>query len=426
MRPIQAVVLESIIGDGAVLRTSLFAPLAGALLFASPAIGQRDNGPGAYQRNADDRNAQDEEDAQQGTASQERDRYTYQRDGNRDNYRNAYRRDDSYRRDDYRDTDRDAYRRDDYRDTNRDAYRRDDYRDTNRDAYRRNDDRGAARNGDEESESYTVEPDRTESPVARDTYRRERPVAQQRHDLDRQAGDRFIYPPETNRNATEEQASDPPQSDAYPAATVRWDDRAQGADAPTTSRSEPLRPDREQVLPQDEVTPPVGTEGTETTPLTPDRAVGITPSASRSDYSSAEAIWHVRAALNVAALNCRDANEAHTVAAYNGMLSARRETLAAADTQTKALFRARFGEGWQNMHDTAMTKLYNFFARPPAHDDFCQVAEQILDEAQVVPDAAFAAFANDALARLEAPFSDWNRRADAYRASPGIRQGATS
>ena len=156
------------------------------------------------------------------------------------------------------------------------------------------------------------------------------------------------------------------------------------------------------------------------------RAMGGAHSPPGRDYSSAEAIWHVRAALNVAALNCRDANEAHTVAAYNGMLSTRRATLAAADTQTKALYRARFGGAWQNMHDTAMTRLYNFFAQPPAHDDFCQVAEQILDEEQLVPGAAFADFANDALARLEAPFSDWNRRADAYHASPGIRQGATS
>jgi hypothetical protein len=140
--------------------------------------------------------------------------------------------------------------------------------------------------------------------------------------------------------------------------------------------------------------------------------MGGTHPAPRRGHSSAEAIWHVRAALNVAALNCRDANESRTVAAYNGMLSARRATLAAADTQTKALYRARFGGRWQNEHDTAMTRLYNFFAQPPAHDDFCRVAEQVLDEAQTVSDAAFADFADDALARLEAPFTGSNRRAD--------------
>jgi hypothetical protein len=108
------------------------------------------------------------------------------------------------------------------------------------------------------------------------------------------------------------------------------------------------------------------------------------------------------------------------------MLSARRATLAAADAQTKALYRIRFGDRWQNMHDTAMTKLYNFFAQPSAHDDFCQIAEQILDEAQTVPDAAFSAFANDALARLEAPFIVLQRQANGYRASQGSWHGATS
>ena len=295
------------------LRTSLFAPLAGAFLVASPAVGQVDNRPGAYQPYAED-----EQDAQQ------RDRY--------------------------------AYPRGDYRD---------DYRD-------------AVRDQDEASDSYTVEPDRTESPVARDYYQRERPVARRRFDdrsdMDREQDTKYAYPPTTSR----------------------WDDRDQGADAPATNRSEPFRSDREEALPQDEVMPPAGTDEAGT-PLTPARAMS-------SNFSSAEAIWHVRGALNVAALGCRDAKDARTVSAYNGMLSARRATLAAADAQTKALYRIRFGGRWQNMHDTAMTKLYNFFAQPPAHDDFCRVARQVLYEEQWVPDAIFATFANDALARLEAPF----------------------
>ena len=306
------------------LRTSsLLAPLAGALLIASPAIGQTDDRPGSHQRYAHDRNADDGEDARQGA------RYA-----DRDDYRNAV-----------------------------------------------PDEAG-------ESESYAIESRR---------------------------------PDEHVEHVAREEEGVRPRPGAYPAAPVHWNDRDQRADAPTAYRPDPSQP---AAWPQREQRPPTGAEGTGMSPVTPARAMGGAYSVPRRNYSPAEAIWHVRAALNVAALGCRDANEARTVAAYNGLLSSRRAALAAADARTKALYRARFGGRWQYMHDTAMTKLYNFFAQPPAHDGFCRVARQILDEAQTVPDAAFAMFANDALMRLEAPFTD--RQNDAHRAPQESWQGATS
>ncbi|CAN5526495.1 hypothetical protein BH09PSE4_BH09PSE4_00730 [soil metagenome] len=149
--------------------------------------------------------------------------------------------------------------------------------------------------------------------------------------------------------------------------------------------------------------------------LTPNHAV-----------SPAEAIWHVRSALNVAALGCRDANEAHTIAAYNALLNTKGATLAAADVQVRARCRARFGAGWQNRHDSSMTRVYNFFSQPPAHADFCAVAEQVLDEAQDVPAESFADFAAAALVRLEAPFTAFYRQYDSYRVALANWQGGSS
>lgn len=123
------------------------------------------------------------------------------------------------------------------------------------------------------------------------------------------------------------------------------------------------------------------------------------------DLSAGAAAWHLRAALNVAALGCRDAHEAETVAGYNALLGAKRTALAAADAATRADYRARHGNGWQNHHDGAMTRVYNFFAQPAAQTAFCSEARAVLAEVSAAPEDAFIASAPAALARLEAPFT---------------------
>lgn len=133
------------------------------------------------------------------------------------------------------------------------------------------------------------------------------------------------------------------------------------------------------------------------------------------DLSRDETSWHVRAALNVAALGCRDAAEAETVAAYNRLLRAQRETLAAADAGVKDLYRARNGAEWTDVHDRQMTRVYNFFAQPTGHDGFCASAREVLARAETVTPLQFADFAAEALPRLEAPFTDFYREVETWR-----------
>lgn len=128
-----------------------------------------------------------------------------------------------------------------------------------------------------------------------------------------------------------------------------------------------------------------------------------------------ETSWHVRAALNVAALGCRDAAELETVAAYNRLLRQQRATLAAADAGVKSLYRARHGADWESEHDRQMTRVYNFFAQPTAHDGFCMVARDVLARTDTVLPGQFADFAAEVLPQLEAPFTDFYREYDAYR-----------
>jgi hypothetical protein len=133
------------------------------------------------------------------------------------------------------------------------------------------------------------------------------------------------------------------------------------------------------------------------------------------DLTADEAVWHLRVALNVAALGCRDRDEAATVAAYNALLAGARDRLAGAQVAMAAVYRTRYGAAAQAKNDDAMTRLYNFFAQPTGHDGFCATAKSVLAEVATVEPGALAPYAADALARLEAPFTAFFASFDAYR-----------
>ncbi|MDP1028549.1 hypothetical protein Q5H91_15100 [Sphingomonas sp. KR1UV-12] len=132
------------------------------------------------------------------------------------------------------------------------------------------------------------------------------------------------------------------------------------------------------------------------------------------NLSPEEMIWHVRVALNVAALGCRGADGPEMVNGYNALLTADKDLLASASTAMGARYKARYGSAWQARHDDAMTKLYNFWALPPVQAKFCGTALLVLRESATVQPAAFAAFAAQALPRLEAPMIAFFGEFDAY------------
>jgi len=136
-----------------------------------------------------------------------------------------------------------------------------------------------------------------------------------------------------------------------------------------------------------------------------------TPNRALSDAAT---IWHLRTALNVAALACRDADEPQTTAAYNAMLTAKKPQLAAAETALSAEFRARGGD-WRDSYDDAMTRLYNYWSQDFARAGFCAAAKQVLAEAPAVPATEFAQFATTRLAALDRPFTDFFGAYDAWR-----------
>lgn len=164
----------------------------------------------------------------------------------------------------------------------------------------------------------------------------------------------------------------------------------------------------------DEDAPPRPIEGVAATYRTPGRdAAGryLTPNR---ELSPEETTWHLRVALNVAALGCRGPEERTTVAAYNGLLTTGRAQLAAAAIGMERRYQVKFGAKWRAAHDDAMTRLYNFFAQTGGQAEFCTEARTVLAEVQAVGPETLPAYASTALPRLEAPFLAFYARFDAY------------
>lgn len=126
--------------------------------------------------------------------------------------------------------------------------------------------------------------------------------------------------------------------------------------------------------------------------------------AINANLSANEALWHMRAALNVAALSCRTKKTAGVAPAYNRMLARHKSVLAVANSAEQAPFHARYGAKWAGPYDTHATRLYNFFAMPTAQVQFCAAASQVLANANAMAPASLTSFAPAALAQLEAPF----------------------
>lgn len=157
--------------------------------------------------------------------------------------------------------------------------------------------------------------------------------------------------------------------------------------------------------------PPLSAAATLTLPpMTADGSF-VTPSRGLSPIATA---WHLRAALNVAVLQCAKAGEPMEVQ-YNAFLAAHKTALNKAHDGLKAEYRARFGAEWQDRFDDDMTRLYNFYAQPPARAAFCSAAAPLVAAAATTPAGALDSFAAPAVAALDVPFTDFYRAYAAYR-----------
>ncbi len=96
--------------------------------------------------------------------------------------------------------------------------------------------------------------------------------------------------------------------------------------------------------------------------------------------SREEDIWHLRSALNVAVLLCRDADREAMIASYNRMLTQHKPLLAAASQAVLDRYKMRGGKSWQNAYDDHMTRVYNGYSGTLTRERFCASSRAVLAE----------------------------------------------
>ena len=133
------------------------------------------------------------------------------------------------------------------------------------------------------------------------------------------------------------------------------------------------------------------------------------------DLPAMDATWHLRAALNVAALRCTG-NEAAVIASrYNALLRTQKTVFAKAYAAIRARYRAADARNWQTSFDVDQTRLYNFFAQPAVKPEFCAKAAEVASQAGGIAPAGFVAFAAITWPALDAPFTAFYAAYDSYR-----------
>jgi hypothetical protein len=126
----------------------------------------------------------------------------------------------------------------------------------------------------------------------------------------------------------------------------------------------------------------------------PQRAPQVQPRnpPSHAVAEPGEAVWHLRAGLNVAALSCRGRGRASVAGGYSQLLSRHRGLLASAYAGEQR----RYGKGL----DRHLTQIYNRFAYQPSPDRFCANAAAVAAEANRMDSATLSGQARRLLGRL--------------------------
>lgn len=148
--------------------------------------------------------------------------------------------------------------------------------------------------------------------------------------------------------------------------------------------------------------PPLGIDGVRQTVNT-----GLT---------STEAVWNLRSAYNVAALNCQNAQHAPILAGYSDFLNNHKRTLRSANKDLDKKYRADNGSSYIRARESYQTQVYNYFALPPVMPAFCDAAVVLAQDLQAVPPGELETFAPGLLGKIEAVYHDFFNGYDQYRA----------
>ncbi len=106
-----------------------------------------------------------------------------------------------------------------------------------------------------------------------------------------------------------------------------------------------------------------------------------------------EAVWHLRAGLNVAALSCRGKGRTPVAGSYAKVLSRHKALLA----QAYAGEQRRYGKGL----DTHQTRIYNRFSNQKNPVQFCATAASVAKQVVTMDSPSLALNARNLLGRID-------------------------
>ncbi len=131
--------------------------------------------------------------------------------------------------------------------------------------------------------------------------------------------------------------------------------------------------------------------------------------------SPAQTAWNLRAAYNVAALNCLQPQHAQIVEGYRAFLKAHAKQLTAINRRVDKEFREKHGTRFIPPREAYMTQVYNYFALPPTLPAFCDASLAMSLEAQTVKSADLEAFATRTLPSLDRVFEEFYLSYEQYQ-----------
>ncbi len=134
-----------------------------------------------------------------------------------------------------------------------------------------------------------------------------------------------------------------------------------------------------------------------------------------ANLTPAQTTWNLRSALNVAALNCLKPRHAGILPGYKSFLDNNVRKLSATNRALQSEFRQRYGATYRDVQDSYMTQVYNYFALPPALDDFCDMSLAVVMEMPAAGGEDLDLYAARALPRIEGVFDSFFRAYEQYR-----------
>jgi len=172
--------------------------------------------------------------------------------------------------------------------------------------------------------------------------------------------------------------------------------------APPPAVYVPPRPQPPEGAAQAMTVPPLGPDGVRETV--------------NARLSLAQAVWNLRSAYNVAALNCLKPGYAEILVGYKRFLKVHKRGLGLANQAINSEFRGKYGANFIRPREIYLTQVYNYYAFPATMTAFCDAALGMARQSMTTTPAELAAFSRRSITMMDQVFETFFRAYEQYRA----------